>query len=138
MAAFKLNIFTPQGVVVKNMECDSLVIQTVRGQINVLPEHTHFLTELGTGILTAKTSAGDRHFSTTAGTCKILKNDVTILSFTSETPDKIDVERATRAKELAAKKLSGGDSLSDQELIKYRRKLERAEIRLKLAYLRGA
>jgi F-type H+-transporting ATPase subunit epsilon len=138
MAAFKLNIFTPQGVVVRNLECDSFLIQTVRGQVNVLPEHTHFLTELGTGILTAKTSDGDRHFSTTAGTCKILKNEVTILSFTSEIPDKIDIERATKAKELAAKKLLGGESLSDQELTKYRRKLERAEVRLKLAYLRGA
>jgi F-type H+-transporting ATPase subunit epsilon len=137
MAFFNLNLFTPQGTVVQKLECDALLIPTVRGQINVLPEHTHFLTQLQTGILTAKTSQGERFFSVTAGTCKVLKNDVTVLSFTSETAQQIDLARAQKAKELAEKKLKGGESLTDIEIIKYQRKLERAEARIKLAYLRG-
>lgn len=138
MAAFNLKLYTPGGVVVKSLECESLTIPTTRGEVNVLKDHTHFLTELGTGILTAKTAnEGDRHFLVTAGTLKVLKGEVTVLSITSETADKIDLERAKEAKKKAEEKLSGNDALTDIDLIKYRRKLERAEMRMKLAYLRG-
>lgn len=136
MAAFKLNLFTPKGVVIKDLECNDIVIPTVRGEINILPEHTHILTELGTGVLTAKTNMGTRHFSVTAGLCRVLKDTVTILSFTSERTEDIDIERAKAAKAKAHDRLSGKESLSDVELIKFRRKLERAELRLRLANLK--
>lgn len=136
MAAFKLNLFTPTGVVVKGLECNDITIPTVRGEINILPEHTHILTELGTGILTAKTPMGSRHFSVTAGLCRVLADTVTILSFNSESADKIDLERAKAAKAKAQDRLSGKESLTDVDLIKFRRKLERAEMRLRLANLR--
>ena len=138
MAAFKLKLYTPGGVVVKALECEALTIPTTRGEVNVLKDHTHFLTKLETGILTAKTAdQGDRHFSVTTGTLKVLKGEVTVLSLTSESADKIDLERAKEAKKKAESKLSGVESLNDEEIIKYRRKLERAEMRMKLAYLRG-
>lgn len=136
MAGFKLNLFTPTGVVVKGLECNDITIPTVRGEINILPEHTHILTELGTGILTAKTTMGARHFSVTAGLCRVLADTVTILSFNSESAEKIDLERAKSAKSKAQDRLSGKESLTDVDLIKFRRKLERAEMRLRLANLR--
>ena len=127
MAAFKLKLYTPGGVVVKALECEALTIPTTRGEVNVLKDHTHFLTKLETGILTAKTAdQGDRHFSVTTGTLKVLKGEVTVLSLTSESADKIDLERAKEAKKKAESKLSGVESLNDEEIIKYRRKLERA------------
>jgi F-type H+-transporting ATPase subunit epsilon len=135
-SAFKLNLFTPKGVVIKELECNDITIPTVRGEINILPEHTHILTELGSGILTAKTGAGTRHFSVTAGLCRVLKDTVTILSFTSERAEEIDLERAKAAKSKALDRLSGKTSLSDVELIKFRRKLERAELRIRLANLK--
>lgn len=136
MAAFKLNLYTPKGVVIKELECNDIVIPTVRGEINILPEHTHILTELSTGILTAKTPMGPRHFSVTAGLCRVLKDTVTILSFTSESADTIDIERAKSARAKAHDRLSGKESLTDVDLIKFRRKLERAELRLRLANLK--
>jgi F-type H+-transporting ATPase subunit epsilon len=135
-AAFKLNLFTPKGVVIKDLECFDIVIPTVRGEINILPEHTHILTELSTGIMTAKTSMGTRHFSVTAGLCRVLKDTVTILSFTSERAEDIDVERAKSAKAKAHDRLSGKESLTDVDLIKFRRKMERAELRLRLGNLK--
>lgn len=137
MAAFKLNLYTPKGVIVKDLECNDIVIPTVRGDINILPDHTHILTELGTGILTAKTNTGARHFSVTAGLCRVLKDTVTILSFTSEKAEDIDVERAKTTKKKTEDRLAGkAESLTDVDLIKFRRKLERAEMRLKLANLK--
>ncbi len=136
MAAFKLNLFTPKGVVIKDLECNDLVIPTVRGEINVLPEHTHILTELSTGIMTVKTPMGTRHFTVSAGLCRVLKDTVTILSFTSESQDQVDLERAKAAKAKAHDRLSGKESLTDVDLIKFRRKLERAELRIRLANLK--
>ena len=137
MAAFKLNLFTPKGTVVKGIECSEISVPTVRGEINILPDHTHILTELGTGVLTAKTTDGSvRHFSVTAGLCRVMQDAVTILSFTSERPQDIDVERAKAAKAKAASRLAGESNLSDVELIKFRRKLERADMRLRLGNLR--
>jgi F-type H+-transporting ATPase subunit epsilon len=135
-SAFKLNLFTPKGVVIKDMECNEITIPTVRGEINLLAEHTHILTELSTGILSAKTNTGTRHFSVTSGLCRVLKDTVTILAFTSESADKIDHERAKAAKAKAMDRLAGKESLSDVDLIKFRRKLERAELRLRLANLK--
>jgi F-type H+-transporting ATPase subunit epsilon len=137
MSYFKVDVLTPAGVVDKNIEATSVVIPTVRGEINVLPEHTHIITELAPGILTIKGgSHGDRHFFISVGIAKILKNKITILAHTSEKAQTIDKERAERALAKAKAKLSGKDSLTDIEVIKYRRKLERAEYRMKLAYLR--
>jgi F-type H+-transporting ATPase subunit epsilon len=135
-SAFKLNLYTPKGVVIRDLECNDIVIPTVRGEINILPEHTHILTELSTGILTAKTSNGSRHFSVTAGLCRVLADTVTILSFTSERVEDVDIERAKSAKSKAMDKLSGKEFLTDVDLIKFRRKLERAEMRIRAANLR--
>ena len=135
-SAFKLNLFTPKGVVIKDLECNDIVIPTVRGEINILPEHTHILTELSTGILTAKTSMGPRHFSVTAGLCRVLKDTVTILSFTSESAEGIDIERAKSAKAKSMDRLSGKENLTDVDLIKFRRKHERAELRIRVANLK--
>lgn len=136
MSAFKLNLYTPKGTVIKGLECNDLIIPTVRGEINILPEHTHILTELSTGLMTVKTPMGTRHFSVTAGLCRVLKDTVTILSFTSEKAEDIDVERAKAAKAKASDRLSGKDSLSDVDYLKFRRKVERAELRLRLANLK--
>ena len=135
---FKLDLFTPNGVIVKDLPCTDIKIPTVRGEINILPEHTHILTTLSTGILSAKNTEGNaRHFSVTHGTCKVLGDKISILSMTSEKAEDIDPERAKEALEKAKQKLAGADNLTDVDLIKQQRKVERAEMRLKLAYLRG-
>ncbi len=137
MAGFKLNLFTPKGTVVRGLACGDITVPTVRGEINILPDHTHLLTELGTGVMTAKLADGSlRHFSVTAGLCRVMHDSVTVLSFTSERPQDIDVERAKAAKAKALSRLGGESNLSDQDLIKFRRKSERAEMRLRLANLK--
>jgi len=135
-SAFKLNLYTPKGVIVRDLDCVDVVVPTVRGEINLLPEHTHILTELGTGVLTVKSQQGVKYFTVTAGLCRVLKDTITILSFTSEKSNDIDVERAKRAKAKATDKLSGKEAISDADLLKYRRKLERAELRLRLSLMK--
>lgn len=134
---YHFDLLTPGGPVVKNMECSNLIIPTVRGEIKILPNHTHILTELSTGVMTVKTKEGNRHFHVSHGLCKVLENKVSILAITSENANKIDIDRAKDAKKRAKAKLLADDPLTNIERIKFQRKLERAESRIRAAYLDG-
>lgn len=137
MNDFNLNIFTPNGVIVKGLKSSSLTIPTSKGEINVLPGHTHMVSVLETGIMTAKTSEGNRHFTITSGLVKILGQDINILSTTSEHTDQIDIERAKAALAKANSRLqSSTEILTDVDRIKFQRKVQRAHTRIKLANLK--
>lgn len=136
MSNFKLNIYTPNGVVVKDLACDELLIPTQNGEINVLKDHTHIITELGSGKLTAKMSAGsERHFAVHEGLAKVLGTEVTILSTTSEKAEEIDLERAKSARSKAESRLKNMEALTDEDYLEFQAKLERANVRIKLAEL---
>ncbi|MDA8793789.1 hypothetical protein N9N67_11125 [Bacteriovoracaceae bacterium] len=136
MREFRLSLYTPAGTLVKNLACNEAYIPTCRGELNILPEHTHILTSLSTGILTAKTNSGDRHFSITAGVLKVLGDEIIVLSTTSEDSGVIDIERAKAAEHKAASRLDSNEALTDVHLIKFQRKLERAKMRIRLANLK--
>jgi F-type H+-transporting ATPase subunit epsilon len=130
---FSVDVLTPSSVLAKDLPADSLMVSTVGGQIQILPNHTHIIEKLDTGSLTIYDEKNQRQFTVTSGICKLLQNKVTILSTASEEICNIDKDRAQRALKTANEKLSSGDSLSDDDLIKYRRKIDRAELRLKMA-----
>jgi F-type H+-transporting ATPase subunit epsilon len=132
MSNFNLNIFTPNGVILKGLKCESFVIPTSNGEINVLPKHMNLISELATGILTAKTSSGDRKFSITAGLLKVVEKEVNVLSTTSEKAEDIDIARAQAAQKKAQSRLRSNEHLTDVDMIKFRRKLERAKMRINL------
>ena len=135
---FEFELLTPVGPVVQNVKCTELTIPTVDGEIQVLANHTHILTQLETGLLMAKTESGEkRHFAISAGVCKVLKDKISVLAITAESPDNIDIERAEKAKKLAQETLNNQTRImSDVDLIKYRRKVERAETRMRVGNLK--
>jgi len=135
MNYFTVDVLTPEKVVAKDIPAESLLVPTVRGQINILPHHTHLINRLSVGVLSIFGGADDpdRDFAVTHGICKVLEDKVIIMSHTSEEVHEIDVERAKRALEHAESKLSGGEGLSDHEIRKFRRKAERAQLRIQLA-----
>lgn len=135
MSNFKLNIYTPSGIVAEGYSCDELTIPTSTGLINVLKDHTHVISKLTTGVLTAKVGNGQtRHFSVAGGLVKVLGKEITILAKTAEKPEVIDKERAKSALSKAESRLASG--VPSIELIKFQRKVERAKNRLKLANLK--
>ncbi len=135
MSNFKLNIYTPQGVVVSATPCEELTIPTETGIINVLKGHTHLISELGNGVLKVKIGSGQtRHFTIAGGLCKVLGDNVTILAKTSESSESIDQERAKSALSKAESRLATG--VASVEQIKFQRKVERAKNRLKIANLK--
>ncbi|HLE11927.1 MAG: ATP synthase F1 subunit epsilon [Bdellovibrionales bacterium RIFOXYD12_FULL_39_22] len=136
MSFFSVDVLTPSSVIAKGLPAESLLVQTVRGQINILPHHTHVIEKLDTGLVSLINAGKQEDFIVTTGICKLLDNKVVILANVAERPEKVDMERAKRALEKAKKKITGSENLTYDEFIKYQRKVDRAEIRIKMA-LRG-
>lgn len=134
MNYFTVDILGPSSIIAKDLPAESLLIPTVRGQINVLPEHTHIVTQLGTGSMTVHGGADDpdRYFVVTSGICKVLHKKVIILSPAAEEDFEINLERAKAALDHSLQKLAGSE-LTDLEFEKFTRKAERARIRIQMA-----
>ena len=132
---FVVDILTPDKAIGKKIPAASLLIPTTEGQINVLPNHTHIIVQLATGQLSifGGPEDGDRHFSVTHGICKVLNNHIVILSIASEENKDIDRVRAQRTLENAQAILAAPEKLSLWEIEKYRRKVERAKLRLQIS-----
>ncbi len=135
---FTVDILTPGKIAAKDIPARSLLIPTERGQINVLPDHTHIVTRLSTGQMSIFGGADDpdRHFTITTGICKVLEDKIIILTNTTEEDKEIDIERAERALQDAQDVLAH-ESLDDDQLERYHRKAERAKLRIQLAKARN-
>lgn len=133
MSYFTVDIYTPNKIIAKGVPANSLIVPTTRGEINVLPEHTHMVTKLDTGVLRCIAEGVESDFLMTTGIIKVLKNKVTVLAQVAEPKAEIDGERAAKALNLAQSKLSGSETLNDADLEKYRRKMTRAFIRSELS-----
>lgn len=133
MSYFTVDIYTPNKVIAKGVPADSLHIPTVRGEIQILPEHTHLITKLDTGVLSCHQGKTDREFLMTTGIVKVLGKEVTILAQVAEPADYINSERAQKALEKSQSMLNGTETLSDFDIEKYRKKFIRANTRINLA-----
>jgi len=134
MKYFTVEILTPSKIIAKGIPAESLLIPTIRGQINVLENHTHLVTKLAPGVLSVFGGAdyADRHFALSTGVCKILEDKIVILSNTAEESSDVDVERAKLALKNAEEHLKHTEGLSQEDIEKFQNKLERAKIRIQL------
>ncbi|MDD4974687.1 MAG: ATP synthase F1 subunit epsilon [Bacteriovorax sp.] len=134
MNYFTVDILTPSKIIAKGIPAESLLIPTVRGQINVLEGHTHIVTKLAAGVLSVfgGPDYADRHFALSSGVCKILENKVVILSNTAEENTGVDVERAKLALKNAEEHLKHVENLSREDVEKYQEKAELAKIRIQI------
>lgn len=132
---YTIDILTPNRIVAANVPVESLLVPTTRGQINILGSHTHIVTKLATGQISLFGGADDpdRHFAVTTGIIKVLDGKITILANTAEEAFEIDAERAKLALSRAEDVLATSDTLSDEDITKYRRKIERAKLRIQLS-----
>ncbi len=135
MDYFSVDIITSTGVLCRDLPANWLLVPTTTGQINVLPYHTHLITQVETGILQVRSSAvpRERFFCLTYGICEVQQKKIKILVNVAEPSEEIDAERAQNAWEIAHQKLQ--EKLPAAEIEKYRRKLKRADIRLQLIKL---
>ena len=135
MKYYTVDILTPSKIIAKGIPAESLLIPTVRGQINVLENHTHIVSKLSTGVLTVfgGPDYADRNFVVSSGVCKILENKITVLANTAEESTDVNVERAKLSLQNAEEKLKNTEGLSIEEVDEYVQKAERARLRIQLA-----
>ena len=134
MKYFTVEILTPSKVITKAIPAESLLIPTIRGQINVLEGHTHIVSKLATGVLSVfgGPDYADRHFAVSSGICKILENKIVILSNTAEENTEVDVERAKLALKNAEEHLKHTEGLSVEDIEKFQHKADLAKIRIQI------
>ena len=135
MKYYTVDILTPSKIIAKAIPAESLLIPTVRGQINVLENHTHIVSKLSTGVLTVFGGAdyADRNFIVSEGVCKILENKIVVLASAAEESTDINVERAKLSLQNAEDKLKNTEGLTAEEVDEYVQKAERARLRIQLA-----
>lgn len=133
MNNYTVDILTPNKIVAKDIPAENIFVPTIKGQIEVKKDHTHIVEKLATGLISVMGGADDpdRHFTVTTGICKVLAGKVLILSNTSEEAHEVDVERAKLSLQNAQEMLS--TTLSDEDIVKYQRKVERAKLRIQCA-----
>ena len=134
MKYYNVDILTPSKIIAKGVLAESLLIPTVRGQINVLENHTHIVTKLSVGLLTVfgGPDYADRHFVVSDGVCKILEDKVVILSNSVEENTNVDVEGAKIDLVNAEAHLKNTENLSTEEIAGYQHKVELAKIRIQV------
>ncbi len=125
-----LEVVTPQKAIVSE-EVESVVAPGSDGEFGVLKGHTTFLTSLKIGTLRYKDTSGkERYLFINGGFAEVLPDKVTILAESAERRKDIDVERATKAKERAEKRLA--EKRKDTDLARAEVALKRAVHRLKI------
>ena len=130
MRSFTLKIMTPDGVKFSG-ECESLLVRTSEGDVELLAGHTDLIATVGVGRVRIRSDKGERFGAIQGGTLTVLSGVVTLLPITFEFADEIDLARAERARERAEQTLAAPQSNATEDIA--RAKLMRALNRISVA-----
>ena len=128
---FNLEVITPERVLI-SQNASSVVLPAGNGSLGILPGHAPLISKVGSGILKVRdTGKKEKLVFVNDGFIMVSLEGVTILVRSAEAGEKIDVRRATAAKERAGQRLAHRDQTTDVQ--RARDALVRAECRLKIA-----
>jgi len=116
-------------------EAYQLSIKAVDGEVAVFADHIPYLTAVALGEcrVYAESGAEPKRAACCGGMLTFMDNEALLAPTTFEWAEDIDVERAKAAKEKALARLSGDEQVSESKKNLARLKLQRAEVRLKVA-----
>jgi F-type H+-transporting ATPase subunit epsilon len=126
-ASIHLSIVTPERMLINDV-ADEVQIPGAEGYLGILPGHAPLFSELKIGELGYRKGSNWTWLSVAWGFAEVLPDQVRVLAETAERAQEIDVERATRAKERAEKRLSQGSG--DVDYNRALVALERAVVRI--------
>lgn len=125
-----IEVVTPEGVAFSGpvLSCRA---PGISGGFQVLPGHTSLLSALKIGPLKLKTPAQeDKYIAISGGFFEINKNNITVLADAAEISEKIDIDRADKAKNRALERLK--ETQQDVDIKRAEAALARALNRLKI------
>jgi F-type H+-transporting ATPase subunit epsilon len=125
-----LSILTPDRRVYEE-SVEEVVLPGSEGYLGVLPGHAPLLTSLKIGEISIRQGSAWRHAFVAWGFAEVLGDRVGVLADVGELGEKIDVERAAKARDRANERLM--EPVSDVDHERARAALERAVARMKVA-----
>jgi F-type H+-transporting ATPase subunit epsilon len=130
--AFKLEVITPDRVVLSDSEIVSVVAPSSHGYFGVLAGHAPMMTELKIGKLDFRRDDGTSGaMAISGGFLEVFEDKVSVLAESAELVGEIDVERAEQAKKRAEERLAAAGPNVDAA--RAEAALERALNRLRVA-----
>ncbi len=130
MRSFKLEILTPDGIELEG-ECESLLIRTDIGDVEILAGHTEYFAPIGVGRARIIMNGEKKLASVSGGFLSVSREMVSVVATTFEFSDDIDIERAIAAKERAEQLKASAKN--DKEVLLAKAKLQRALSRISVA-----
>ena len=129
----KLIIVTPTRRVIGPISVSSVTLPSSKGEVTILPGHARYLSTMDTGVLKFDSSSGKSEVAAVStGFFEVDQDEVKVLAETLELSKEIDLDRAKRAQEKAEESLKAKE-LFEEDMVKWRRKWERAQIRQQVA-----
>lgn len=104
---FKLEVITPDRVVLSDDQIVSVVAPGSEGYLGMLANHAPLMTELKIGKLDFRRADGSTGaMAISGGFLEVFENKVSVLAESAELADEIDVDRAEQSKKRAEERLA--------------------------------
>ncbi|WP_017471031.1 F0F1 ATP synthase subunit epsilon [Amphibacillus jilinensis] len=104
MKKLTVEVVTPDGRIV-NDQFDMVVVHSEKGELGILPGHAPLIAPLIISSARLKTGNESMKVAIGGGFIEVDQDHVTLLAQSAETPAKIDVQRARKAKERAERRI---------------------------------
>ena len=126
----QLTVVTPERALVDEA-VDQCQVPGLNGYLGLLPGHAALFSELTTGELSY--AQGDRPvtLAISGGFVEVMDDAVRVLADVAEAAERIDVERATKARGRAEEHLAGGSD--DTDYTRAQAAIDRADTRISVA-----
>jgi F-type H+-transporting ATPase subunit epsilon len=129
--SMEVTVVDPESIAWKG-EAKGLVLGISDGLYGILPGHADAVMLLSPSVLKINlTDEKNVNFFISGGCVKIEKGQVTVIADSTETKERIDIERARKAAERARARLNGTET--DVDFLRARNALQRALTRLHFA-----
>ncbi len=126
-----LEIITPEKIVITD-QIDEAIVQTVNGEIAILPQHIGLLTQVVPGELIIKKNNRRQSIAITEGFLEVNNNHISILANYAISAENINVAKAEEAKKRAENLMQ--EKTSDKDFRIAEAELRKAILELKVAY----
>jgi len=128
--ALQVSVIIPGGVLVETV-ADTVVVPGSEGEFQVLPGHLPMFTALQPGLLCLD-EAGKRKVAVFGGIVEVVDDKVSVLADNAEIAEKVDVERAQKARERAQRRLERARTDATIDVTRARAALHRSLLRLRV------
>lgn len=126
MSQLQLSLYSPARQVLHQHPVNEVCLQTIQGQVEVLPGHADYASVLKPGVFSYCSEQKTYYGVITYGFVEVSGAEVSVLAEIFESQEEIDLERAEEALAKATQKLQDTKDMEEADIRKYQLKLQRA------------